>query len=168
MSFLCIACGTDDKNEDDITKTNHFLYEGKEYSLSKGFFDFSDESELSGAFLVDLGLYSSGINYDSIEDEFSGKGDGIIFGFYSSAKNELNSGTYTFDSSESGEVNTFDTGAFIVGIDIEVENDDIPESQYIISGTVKVNKTGEIYEFDMDCTLKNGKKVTGYYKGIIK
>ena len=133
VAFSFMACDTDDN--DEVTKTNHFLYEGKEYLLGESLFTFLEDSSSSEPFNIGLDLYSSKINPDS-NNNISGRKGAIFFGFFSSIKNGLSSGTYTFDFNEGREVNTFNIGVIVIDT-----GDDLSESQSIISGTVKVSKT---------------------------
>jgi hypothetical protein len=171
VAFSFIACGGDDKNEDEVTKTNHFLYEGKEYPLNDGLFTFYGRSSSSNeGFNIALDLYSSGIKPDSNNNNISGKGELMGFRFFSSAENELSSGTYIFNSNGvESKVFTFTIGVTYINVDTEKRGggEDAIEL-FATGGSVKVNKTGKIYELDIDFTLDNGKKLTAYYKGEIK
>ena len=170
ISFSFMACGEDDENKGDITKTNHFLYEGKEYPLNEGWLTFYGRGTGFEAFDIVLDFYSSGIKTDSNNDNLSGKGELMGIGFYSSAENELSSGTYTFNAN-STERNafTFVLGITYIDVDTGVRGGGDDVKKFLTTeGSVKVNKTGEVYEFDIDFTLDNGKKITGYYKGEMR
>ena len=83
----------------------------------------------------------------------------INFLFYSEVNEYLPSGIYTPYLYDNKFEHKFKRGGWIVGNDIE---------GLILSGSVKVTKSNDVYVVCINCQDTEGKDVTGYYKGEIK
>jgi len=161
IPLLFQACNKDD---DEVVQKNHILYNDAEYGLDDGFFQFFGKLDPSATgFNFDIYLFSSGLTFNN--NQFNGSGNLIFFEMFSSVSSELATGTYTFDSNETGNANTFDDGFLIINFDVSTQTG----TQVIINGgTVKVTKTDTMFEFNIDCTTADGKTLTGFYKGILE
>ncbi len=95
-----------------------------------------------------------------------GKGSGISFEMFSSKTNELDNGDYRYADSNPNLIRTFDDGFY--AINYNSENGETEEDDFITGGTISVSKDGEKYSITIDCIAENGKKITGFYKGILQ
>jgi hypothetical protein len=151
------------KNDDDDSGDNYFNVDNTRYELSGGEIGYEKETTLSGAYWVDLILYSEGITPLSIE-EATGKGNILSFILFSSQKTDLPSGVYTYNSTAQ-DANTFSQSAYMLNFDTATKKSD-SESNFK-SGTVTIAKSGSVYEITINGTTENGKTITGHYKGIL-
>ena len=167
LSTLHMACkkDDDDKNGNDKTKKNLMTYDGKEYDLAFGFIENWGDYFNSGAYNFDITLFSSGITYDTATDQTSGTGHIIYFELMSSSETQLVPGTYTFTNTGDYKANTFEDAGFAINFNITTLTGEIERD--ITGGTLKVAKTGNVYEFTIDAIAEDSKPVTGYYKGVM-
>ena len=134
--------------------------------LSKGFIEYYGKLGNDNAYNFDIVLLSDGLTFDPATEYLKGKGSGIYLEMYSESPDELVSGTYTFDSeSDIAQPFTFDDAEMSYNLDAETEESEADVEMK--SGTVKLVKSGDIYEFTIEGTGKNGEKIYGYYKGTL-
>jgi hypothetical protein len=158
IMLLCSGCKKDNK---DNGPENYFKYNGKTYSLADGFLEYYGLWSGTG-YNFDVNLYSSGITYDG--EDFQGTGNAVYLEMYSSSSASLASGTYTYDESSSEDPLTFDEGMFGMKINM---SDGSGTVTAVGSGTVKVSKSGEAYEFTFSCKNSNNQTISGYFKGTL-
>jgi hypothetical protein len=137
--------------KDEEEKKNELKYDGKTFGLSAGDLDYYGDYYSSGFFNFDVYLYSN-------TSDFPGEDNAVYFELFSSSATELVAGTYTFNAT-SYSSNSFSYGDFVV------EKDAFYEYGEVTAGTVKVGRSGDSYEFTINCDTDTGKKITGYYKG---
>lgn len=163
LSISFSGCKKDD--DDDVkVKKNHLMYENVEYAMSHGFLDYWGPDGSSYNF--DITLFSSGISYDTVAEMVTGTGHYLWLQLWSSSASDLLPGTYTYDTTASSLINTFDEGMFAVNLNTATLQSDLELE--ISGGSVTVAKTGSTYELTIDLTATNGKKITGYYKGTLR
>jgi len=154
------------KDKDGDSPNNYIKYEGKTYVIDKGILEnYGEEDE--GVYNLDLTLFSSGINLIESQGEIvgaTGTGNVLYFEMFTNSEIQLDNGTYVFDY-YSEEAGTFDDGELLINWNAEDYQADI--DQYIDEGTVKVAKSGDIYEITINCTDEDDKSVTGYFKGTL-
>lgn len=142
----------------------YFVYDGNTYELDKGFIEsYGQINENPATYNLDLVLVSPDINFS--DEEPSGIGHVLYFEMFSSSMTDLVPGTYSYDVLATYNANTFDFG--LTFIDFNLETGSGGQQMEIEGGTVKIEKSGQTYEIAIDCTLDNGKKVTGYYKNSL-
>ena len=71
-----------------------------------------------------------------------------------------------FSSTAPYPTGTFDDGGYVIDYDTETGNSG--DEDDIVSGKVSVSKDGSEYNITINCTSKNGKKITGFYKGTLR
>ncbi len=147
-----------------LVLSSYFNYEGNSYELDKGFIEYYGQiNENPATYNLDLVLVSPDINFS--DEEPSGIGHVLYFQMFSSSMTDLVPGTYSYDVLATYNANTFDFG--LTYIDINLDTGSGGQQMEIEGGTVKIEKSGQTYEITIDCTLDNGKKVTGYYKNSL-
>jgi len=174
ISTLLISCDKDDDNQteimDDVNiETENYLKIG------------DDECVLSGGVLANGGIddgdneyigyetficfYSEGLSLQIEEEKFLGKGNTISFNMFSTTGTNLDNGDYHFTSTEPYPIGTIGYGDYTINTNISVCTDD--DHKDIASGTVSVSKNSDEYTITINGTSKNGKTITGFYKGTL-
>ncbi|RKD92851.1 hypothetical protein [Mangrovibacterium diazotrophicum] len=161
---MLAGCGDDD--EGDSNPANYFKVDGKTYELKVGYLQNwgTDEGYYEG-YNLDLVLVSDGFSFDMESYELTGIGDAVYFEMFTTESTGLDAGEYEYSSTEPYPTGSFDYGEYYVGFDIETE--DYESYGYFTAGTVTVSKSGSTYQISFSCTTSTGKKVTGYFKGIL-
>lgn len=167
LSSLFISC-SDDDDDDNAEKSNQLKVEDQSYDLGSGMLinlgvDEDDAMQYKG-YLQVLALVSDEI------DLINGTGTGqlLLFELFSSTATSLDTGDYTFDNTSPFEVKTYAGGGYSLNFD--TSDDDLEDDSdvvEIVSGTISVNKNGNIYEISAKCKDQSGKTVTAYYKGTL-
>lgn len=160
FSLFAVSC----KKDSELTKKNMFNHDNKDYELSNAYLENYGEDD--GVYSMALTLTSSSIKIVEEDGEIAsatGTGEFIGFEFISKTK-ELAVGEYRFDDDYENP-NTFAYAAFGFNYNFETEKGSFLE---ITDGTVNVLKSGTEYELTFDLVAQDGKKVTGYFKGIPK
>lgn len=138
-----------------------FMSCGGDKYPSEGYFNIGETSyNINEARLEDTGFsdgyYQLRLTMDNTEhNDFHS----INFLFYSEVNTYLPSATYKPYLYDGDFNDKFKRGGWVIGNDIE---------GVIMSGTVKVTKTNDIYTIRIDCNDVEGKQITGYYNGEIK
>jgi hypothetical protein len=164
LTTMLTGCKKDSKDE---ARNNAANFEGKEYALSKGYLEYYGKVYAKESYNMDITIISSGITVlesNGQIDSIYGVGNVLYFEIFTS-DSILDSRTYTFDPQETYEPGTFDDG--IVGLNLDAatfEGIFFP----VVSGTVKVNKSGDAYEVTVNCKNGDGKTITVYFKGPLK
>jgi len=158
FSFALLSC-----DDEDTTKENSFRYDGKTYKIDKGLLEnwgLPEAKKEVLAYSLDLSLITNDYTLNEFTGEITGTGSYLYVWFLSTSETQLTPGTYTYNDTD-GTAGTFYYGE--IGINILF----FAEVGYIeiVAGTIKVKLDGTKYEIDIDCTLSNNKKITGYYKG---
>jgi hypothetical protein len=165
LATMFSGCKKDSKDE---ARNNAINYEGKEYALSTGYLEYYGKVSSKESYNMDLTIISSGLTIRETNGEIDsvyGVGNVLYFEIFTSDSSFLDSRTFTFDPQETYEAGTFDNG--IVGLNLDVITF---EGVYfpVVSGTVKVNKSGDEYEVTVNCKNGTGKTITAYFKGPLK
>ena len=128
-----ISCSKDDDNDSKSTDS-YFTYDGQKYALNKGYLEYEFQ-ESSSVYFLELTICSSGITATSAI--FTGIGDYICLGIYTSSKTELPTGTYHFSSTlrQAGYV---EYGEIDMGVNIQEVGEDDYVGNYVpfASGTM--------------------------------
>lgn len=168
LAFVAIAfvsCNKDDDNNNDSSK-NSFSYDGKTYKIKAGLIENDGSYGADSSTDFYISLVTTGIKKDS-DGDFEptvNKFSIVSFDLYSSNSNDVKKGTYTF--TEEGE-EPFDFYGECI-FDVKYDNEDSGQYFEVTSGKVTILKNGNPYELKFDLTLENGKKVSGYYKGMLE
>ena len=157
LSVLLIGC-----SDDDESPKNYYTYNGETKALSAGLLEYYGPLGMS-SYNFDITLLNN-IKFSETTGP-SGAGDYIYFEVFSSSATELVPGTYTYDATESGAANTFDDGDITIGYD--TKTDEYKSVHKITSGTLKINKEGNVYTIDFEGTTADNKKVTAHYSGTL-
>jgi len=160
---IATSCKKDKKDDPTPTTKNAFQYDSKEYELTKGFKEDLGVNSGLTSYDVDITLTSSSINYNSVAEEFNGKGDIIYLDLNTSVEGELVDGTYNFSSARNAC--TFVEG--VVGIDYDIENE-TGTLDDIIGGSVVIKTIDGDQQLEFELTLSGNRKVTGFYNGNIQ
>ena len=164
IGLVALGC----KKDGEPDPNNSFLYDGKEFELSKGLMiDYGQVGPDLG-YNLDLFLISPGITIHEVAgklDETTGKGHFMYFEIFSSVKDILAEGDYVFDTTGTFKGNTFDYSAAVFNVDYDAK---ISNPIEITSGKISVKKAGSDFVLLFDFEMVGGKKLTGYYKGPIK
>ncbi len=163
INFFLIQCLKDN----NTTSQNSITYQNQVYNIDKGVLENYGKIHNTGNNL-DLTLLSSGLvihETDNLIDSISGTGNGINFEMFTTGSAALSVGDYTFDEDSTGNPGTFDYGNVILNYNTTT-NQGI--NQEITAGVISVKSAGTIYEITFNCTLNNGRGITGYYKGTLK
>ena len=167
LSLIIFAGCKKDKKESSFN--NYINYDGKMYSIDKGFLENWGKWSMEGDNNVDLTLVSNSIGVVEVGgeiDEFTGTGNGIGIYMYSTISTGLDEGNYVYDEDATEVAGTFEYANVVINYNIEDEEGDV--DQDIEGGTVTVTRTGDTYEILLDLTDEDGIKVTGYFKGTLK
>ncbi|UBM62759.1 hypothetical protein LA303_01965 [Candidatus Sulfidibacterium hydrothermale] len=169
-----VFMGCDDSDSDN--PGNYIKHDNVSYALSNGFVFDASQSEKDAkledgslaVYPVGLLLVSSGFTIYPVDgniDSISGTGSGIFFIAYSTSSDKLADGHYVLDSLALDQ-----SGIFLYAdavFDYNVATGDGIETE-ISSGTLDVKSDGDDYEISFDCKGKDGKSITGYYKGSVE
>jgi len=160
LSVAFVSC-----TNDNATKKNEIVYNSTSYELSKGYLENEFQTATSPAtYYFVVVLNSSAVTYSGSTGKFSGTGNGIALGLYTSSSTDRLPGTYSFATSNA--LHTFDLGMILINFDWNTLKSTAIGDQ-ITSGTVKVKKSGTDYEITLDGMVTDGSNVTVYYKGSI-
>ena len=161
LSMLLVSMMVSCKKEDPVH--NAFEYELIKYEIDEGMIEvYGKLSPDASGYNLDVTLYSTGIVFDPIAEEFSGLGNIIILQKYSESSDELVSGTYNFDLSGNMDPFTFDIGRFGLFVNMDEQSGTIILAN---SGTIKVSKSDDNWTFVFDCMTMANKSITGTFTG---
>jgi len=153
---ILTSCNKDD--DDD----NYFMYDGKKYTLNKGYIGYYGAT--GGVYNFDIMLLSSGLQVDVKEGKVTGKGHMMYFELWSSSSTGLDDGKFTFSILRG--VNKFTEAFAAINIDFATkEGDKLVE---ITGGNVDISTNDKITTLTFDLTAKDDKKVTGKFKGDLQ
>ena len=156
--IILISIGSCQKARRD-TPGNYFTLGGEKYSLSKGYLE-SWGVNTNGSYDFDLYLISSGIQYQSLTDDFLGTGNLVYIDLNTSSEIGLEEGTYNY----SPERNAFTFVDGIVGADIDIENE-LGELMIITGGTIKISMEGDDTRIDFQLTSMTNEAIKGNFTG---
>jgi hypothetical protein len=164
LSIFIAGC----KKDEEESVKNYFNYNGTEFILSQGFLENYGKYAADEGNNIDLSLLSSTFTIHEKNgevDSVSGVGDALYFEIFTSLPDKLDVRDYTYDGTESFAAGTFDFGMIGMGYNMDTETGPAFE---ITGGKVSVTSNGAEYEITINCTVSNGKTITGYYKGPLK
>jgi len=138
------------------------LIDGTRYELGEGFILSYGTSASHQGTNLDLNVVTSGLSlvYDANGYPDSATGTGFIFylEMYSSDSTAITAGTYTIDTTETGNLKTISAGAvFSYGTPIDTEYN-------FVSGNLEVVRTNGIYSFVGSFVEEGGKAVKFSYQ----
>ncbi|MGE0076313.1 MAG: hypothetical protein AB7S48_00485 [Bacteroidales bacterium] len=143
-SLLFAGCSKDDSDVDETGKgTGTLTIKGVEYEMAEGILYTNTES-VGPPYNFDIDLKTSPTNSGIGEEKYHL----VLIEMYTSTKDDLQSGTYNFDTYETSHAGTF--GGLIF---MDFNKDEDFSYFYIIkSGTILVNKPEAGYEITIDVT----------------
>lgn len=160
--IFCISCSKDD-DDDSKSTGSYFTYKKHKYELSKGQLTYCFK-ESSSVFFHEFTIYSSTIRQFS--GNFSGVGDWIALGFYSSSKTELPEGTYRI-STTLRKAGYIDYAEIDMQGDIQKVGDEDYEGEFASfrSGSMSVTKNGSVYRIEISGSDRDGNEIYATYIG---
>ena len=152
------GCEKDDENS---SSPGYFILDGKKHDLVKAYFRYF-ELEDNGVpyFQNEVYFLSAGI---TIENEEASNGDMVLFECQDPLNQQIpGTGEYKY-LSDSDPVTpyTYFGFLFIQGVSSTESKD------YWLRETVKVKKSGDVYEFSASGKTKDGEDFEFYYKGTL-
>jgi hypothetical protein len=164
---LSTGCDKIKNKSDNENPSNYFEYSGNKYSLAYAFME--NYGVISNG-IYNLDLYLLSNSFETVEnnnliDSLLGTGNGLYFELFSSTHNKIDTALYSFESYLFGTLNTFNQGAVFIGYDSINKTGTRLE---ITEGFFKVEENDPEYEILLECTVSNGEKIKGYYKGTAK
>ena len=163
--FTLSAC-----DKEDDAKKNSFKYNQKEAEIGTAFGFAFGQTEVSGVYAVAMEFFEKSFTVHYVggyPDSLSGKGDALLLTFLSEKETEIPTGEYTVKISSAApasfKIDTDDETGLVVGYDAATNDD--PAFIEITSGSVKVTKNGDDYEFTFNLSTNENSTITGYYKG---
>jgi len=149
-----------DKGKGNII--NYLTFEGNTYPLSGGTLVYP-EPDSSGVYIFMLDLFTVGIFCDSVNPIPKGAGELIFFHISSNTSSDLQSGTYTIDSTYNHMPGTY-IGSYVHNR----SNVSIPATIYdLYTGNVTLKKESSNYIIAFNLKTKYGKSIDGYYNGSL-
>jgi hypothetical protein len=147
------------------SQENYFIYDGKTYTIAGGVLG-SGSHTMSDAYNYSLTLYSSGLTYNSTTDMVSGSGELMSF-LVSSYTSDFQSSTYNYNSTSNVyEPGTY-SGCWLKHNFITTTNSSTNIELY--TGSLGIVKTGSsVYSISINIKTRDGKPITGYYKGPLE
>lgn len=167
LSILFISGCEKFKNSDASNPLNYFEYNGNKYSISQAFMENYGEIK-KNVYNLDFYLLSNTLEIvekNNLIDHVKGTGNGLYFEAFTSTYNKFDTAIYSYESYFYGTLNTFNQG------NVYIDYDSINKTGTrlkITDGFFKVEKNDPEYEVIIECTVSNGKKINGYYKGTAK
>jgi len=141
------------------TVSNYFTHNGISYDIGTGLIYYY--GPYISSYDVRFVLLSPDLVIDeSTGEPVSGVGSYVYFRCYSSSS-DLAPGTYVSDPDGSGSAGTFYYGFLVINYD--GSTGDMEDYYYIFDGTVTVNRSGDKYIIDIDCTDEDGNAFSGYF-----
>jgi hypothetical protein len=158
MFIITGACKND-------STENSFSYDGITYSLSGGLLSSSDSKNSGGGYSYVLTLYSSGLSYNTVDQNISGTGE-LLFFLISSSSSPLGSGSYKYNNSNTANApGTYSDSWF--KHNLIVSSNSCTNIQ-LSAGTLGiVNTSSTVYSININIKTKEGKSINGYYKGSL-
>lgn len=166
LSFITTSCDDDD-DDDVVDTTNTFTIDNKSYSFSNAVgFDYGSNG--NGSDDIDVVIYSSGISYNAVNEEFSGKGNAVYLDLNVTSGAKLENGTYTFGTTRAKGFLV--DGEAYVGVDATTFSSQ-DELYTVTSGTVVVSSaSGGNKTITFDLKTTDGvsvQNVKGNYTGSV-
>jgi PKD repeat protein len=147
-----------------VNRANEIRFEGTKYALSKA--SATVHATVDSVTPFTLYILSNGLSY-STESGFFGTGEYITANLYSEYRNGIKEGTYRFGNPELLDTIpafTFTTAS--TGINYDSENPFLGRHD-VTGGTIKVERNGDNFIFDISFSLNNSKSLIAYYKGTL-
>lgn len=172
LFFIMINCKKSDNDINDILdnkpSNNSFTLNDEVYKIDKGFFQKVNRTlnynKASQSFAIVLS--SEFILYDSIFNDFIGKGNVIAIGINSSDLDKIKPGTYILDDEFiQGTPNTFAAGVTLNYNSTNYSDEIEYELNDNFEGKLDIKKIGEEYEITFNFVVEMDIRVKGVYKG---
>lgn len=156
-----MAIGFSSCNDDEDGPPGKFTFNGKTYQITKVYAE-SDGSEPVGDdvyYYWTVYLVSSGISYNTTEEEWSGTGDAVLLYFWALNDDSLlPPGTYTDDD------DGYCDGVYI-GYNVVEEVGDYYGDFDSVSFTI--SKSGNTYTINFTIETDDGEVITGSFTGSV-
>lgn len=175
LFFIMINCKKSDNDINDILDkkptNNSFTLNDESYKIDKGFFQKVNRTlnynKASQSFAIVLS--SEFILYDSIFNDFIGKGNVIAIGINSSDLDKIKPGTYILDDEFiQGTPNTFAAGVTLNYNSTNYSDEIEYELNDNFEGKLDIKKIGEEYEITFNFVVEMDIRVKGFYKGKLQ
>lgn len=144
--------------KDKVSKENSFTFNNVVHKTTHGYLMIGTVTETTSGYGVLL--CSEGLVMVQGSSP-AGYGDVIIMVFVSDSPTEFLSGNYVFDSN-------LQMAQVVLGYDADLGEGVFYTLKSGEASSVKVNVSGDTYEFDYSLTLQTGKVLKGYYKGKLE
>jgi hypothetical protein len=162
LFLLSFVLFTDCKKED---QENYFTYDGKTYTIAGGMLGYGGPG-MSGGYNYFLTLYSSGLVYDEARQNISGSGE-LMFFLVSSYTSDFQSKDYTYNITNIPSAPGTYSGCWLKHNLITSTNSCSNIELY--TGTLYIVDTESSgYSINININTRDGKSITGYYKGPIE
>ena len=161
FSIVFTSCSK--KEEEPTPKpTNFFTVDASEYSLNEAF-TIEYGGDATTGYNFDLLVFSSGLDPDVSNENFTGEGEFMYFELWSTSTTGLAAGTYTIN------LNTIPNACTSTNIRINHNGaTGSNDAEYAASaGTVTIAVDGATYSIDFDLTVTGSKTLTGNYTGTL-
>ena len=157
-SFVMFSSCKKDEEKD----YGSFTYNGTEYSFSGGFLQYWGQSVDTVGHGFDLILYTKGASVTSVTGYHmpTGGGEALTFYVYSTSKDGISSGQYTYTAGWDKMAGTFDWGDIM----LDLNSTDYTSFE---DGSITVTWANNSYEINFNLIDVNGKALGGNYKGSL-
>ena len=172
FTFSLVACsgGDDNNGSNSSSQSNVLSVGGADFNLVEGALGYFGQWGASDAVNIDLDLFSIEIgDCLSSQDEFSfPEGQDIYFEMWTSQDSYLSSGTYEIVvPNDDDNYSPFDISLADYTLDLNADENSDGNWIDINSGTVNVERSGDIYTISWDTIDENGNVVAGSYSGTL-
>lgn len=155
LSIGFVSCGSDDDDDQEEIRKNEFVY-GQQSSVIGSCYIASHPQQGTQILLI-----GEGITFDLFEPT----GKGIALGVLVFPQDGTLEGEYT---TKDAIIESEKSLSRLTIITFDGENPDDIEANFEVGSKITINKIADSeYEFIVNGTDENGKKVTAYYKGKI-
>jgi hypothetical protein len=178
ISLFYEGC-SNDENQSSETSNGHLVYQNTKYPTPNGLLVFKEliNSDLC---LYDLNLYSSNFTFNSTDGEITDiNGTGQIITFYIVSPIQLtdvnNDGIISshdilledliLDEGDYSSSNAFIPHSFEADFITNASATSVFDVYSILSGTIHISKSGDVYEITYAGLDESSLNVSGYYKG---
>ncbi len=169
LSTIVLAgCEKDNNKDKEDNLSSYFEYDGNRYALTHAYIENYGKAGPGEIYNLDLSLLSKEIEVvdsNGLITSLSGTGNGLYFEIFTPNSDKIDTLNYIYTSYQINNYGTFDLGYAYIGYDFQNKTG---TKQEIIEGYISVEQNYPLYEIIIECTLKNSKTLTGYYKGSIE
>jgi hypothetical protein len=146
-------------------KKNELVYDGTAVDVKSALM--LDYGVYGGfnAYNFDLFITTGSLEINPTSLRFEGEGDLLYIELFTNKQDGLEDGSYTFSAIDFGKPNTFETADYVIGF--KSSDGSIVDALEGSGGGITSKFANGTYEITIDLQLTNGKKLEGYFKGVI-